>query len=471
MTKVLSDEGPFVQKLPSGWLTKMKEASLFYLCLALTLVASACKKQEPQSTVPSSSAEHATKRAGSTDSLNDTATAGPMASRVFQWPQFHGPRRDNVSHETGLLKQWPPNGPKLLWTAKGIGEGFATVAVANGLIYTTGNIGDDTVITTMNLDGKSEWTAKNGPAYRRSSPGTRGTPTIDNGRLYHENADGDIICLDAATGKTIWSLNILEKFNGRNIRWGLAESLLVDGNNLICTPGGTSAGIVALDKNTGQTIWICDETLDKPGYCSPIVFEHKGVRQIVTMMARSIVGVNADNGKLLWQIEHITPYDENINVPIFHDGCVFVSTQTTGSRLLSLEVRAEEVSVEQVWQSELLENQHGGVLLVGHYLYGSCRHTARGPWVCLDINTGKRMYSERGIGRGSLTYADGMLYALNHDRTVALVRPSPHTFEIISQFNIPAAGRGPTWAHPVVCNGRLYIRHGNFLYCYDIKRE
>ncbi|MHC4501127.1 MAG: outer membrane protein assembly factor BamB family protein [Planctomycetota bacterium] len=408
---------------------------------------------------------------GSTDSLRDTATAGSMASTVFQWPQFHGPRRDNVSQETGLLKQWPPSGPKLLWTAKDIGEGFATVAVANGLIYTTGNIEAYTVITALNLDGKSNWTAKNGPAYNRSHPGTRGTPTIDKGRLYHENADGDIICLDAATGKTIWSLNIVEKFNGRNIRWGLAESLLVDGNNLICTPGGTTAGIVALDKNTGHTVWICDQTHDKPGYCSPIVFEHKGVRQIVTMMARSIVGVNADNGKLLWQFEHVTPYDENINVPIFYDGGIFVSTQTTGSRLLSLKVRGEEVSVEQVWQSELLENQHGGVLLVGHYLYGSRRHTARGAWVCLDINTGKRMYSERGIGRGSLTCADGMLYALNHDRTVALVRPSPDTFEIISQFTIPAAGSGPTWAHPVVCNGRLYIRHGDFLYCYDIKSE
>ena len=406
----------------------------------------------------------------SADSLNDTtATAGSMASTVFQWPQFHGPRRDNVSREMGLLKQWPPSGPKLLWAAKDIGEGFSTVAVANGLIYTTGNIGADTVITALNLNGSSEWTAKNGPAYKRSHPGTRGTPTIDNGRLYHENADGGIICLNAATGKTIWSLNILERFNGRNITWGLAESLLVDGNNLICTPGGINAGIVALDKNTGQTVWICDETRDKPGYCSPIVFKYKGVSQIVTMMARSIVGVNAYNGKLLWRFEHITPYDENINVPIFHDGCIFVSTQTTGSRLLSLKVRGEDVLVKQVWQSKLLENQHGGVLLVGHHLYGSCRHTIRGPWVCLDINTGKRIYSELGIGRGSLTYADGMFYALNHDRTVALVRPSPHTFEIISQFTIPAAGRGPTWAHPVVCNGRLYIRHGNFLYCYDIK--
>jgi len=449
----------------------MKEASLFYLCLALTLVAGACKKQQPQSAPPGGSAENAAKPATSTDSPDNAATAGSMESTVFQWPQFHGPRRDNISHETGLLKQWPPGGPKLLWTAKDIGEGYATVAVANGLIYTTGNIETYTVITALNLDGDSEWTARNGPAYKRSHPGTRSTPTIDNGRLYHENADGDIVCLDAATGKTAWTVNILEKFNGRNTTWGLAESLLIDGNNLVCTPGGAAAGIVALDKNTGRTVWICDETNDKPGYCSPIVFEHKGVRQIVTMMARSVVAVNADNGRLLWQFEHVTPYDENINTPIFHNGCVFVSTRTTGSRLFSLKVRAHEVSVEQLWQSELLENQHGGIILMDGRLYGSCRDAARGPWVCLDINTGRRMYSERGIGRGSLTYADGMLYAVNHDRTVALVRPSPRAFEIVSHFAIPAAGRGPTWAHPVVCNGRLYIRHGNFLYCYDIKSK
>jgi outer membrane protein assembly factor BamB len=471
MTMVFSNKGPFVQELRLGRLTQMKVTSLFCLCSALTLVAAACKKQQPPLAPCSVSSEKAIEPAGSTDSPNDTASASSMTSTVFQWPQFHGPRRDNISHETGLLKQWPSSGPKLLWTAEDIGEGFATIAVANGLIYTTGNIGAHTVITALDLDGKSEWTTKNGPAYKRSHPGTRSTPTVDNGRLYHQNADGDIICLDAATGKTVWSLNILEKFNGRNIRWGLAESLLVDGNNLICTPGGATAGIVALDKNTGQTVWICDDTNDKPGYCSPIVFEHKGVRHIVTMMARSIAGVNADNGKLLWQFEHITPYDENISIPIFHDGCIFVSTQATGSRLLSLKVRGEEVSVEQVWQSKLLDNQHGGVLLVGHYLYGSCRNTTRGSWACLDINTGKHMYSEPGIGRGSLTYVDGMLYALNHDRTVALVRPLPHTFEIISQFTIPAAGSGPTWAHPVVCNGRLYIRHGDFLYCYDIKSE
>jgi outer membrane protein assembly factor BamB len=189
------------------------------------------------------------------------------------------------------------------------------------------------------------------------------------------------------------------------------------------------------------------------------------------MMARSIIGVNAADGELLWQVRHITPYDENINMPIYSDGRIFVSTQVTGSRLLRLKVDGDRVSVNQMWDSEQLESQHGGVLLIGNYLYGACRFNSLGPWVCLDFRTGKRMYAERGIGTGSLTYADGMLYVLNHKGTVALVPAIQRAFEIASQFNIPSGDRGPTWAHPVVCNGRLYIRHGDFLYSYDIKSK
>ena len=385
-----------------------------------------------------------------------------------EWAQFRGPNRDDISTETGLLKRWPEGGPKLLWTAKGIGEGYSTVAVAGGLIYTTGNIGSDTVITALDLGGKTRWRVKNGPSYKRARPGTRSTPTIDNNRLYHENADGDVVCLDARTGKTIWSLNILKKFNGRNISWALAESLLIDGNNVICTPGGKNAGIVALDKGNGGTVWICKGPGDKPGYCSPIVFEYKGLRQIVTMMARSVVGVNAKTGKLLWRVEHVTPFDENINSPIFHDGCIFVCSQATGSRLLKLNVAGGEVSVKQVWQTKGLESQHGGVLLLDGHLYGACRKARLGPWVCLEFRTGKRTYAQRGIDTGSLTYADRMLYLLNHKRTVALVRATPRAFEIVSQFTIPRGGRGPSWAHPVVCGGRLYVRHGEYLYAFKI---
>jgi outer membrane protein assembly factor BamB len=386
----------------------------------------------------------------------------------FDWPQFHGPNRDNTSRETGLLKKWPPEGPQLLWTAEGVGEGFSTVAIAEGLVYTTGNIGDYTVITALTADGSHKWTAKNGPAYKRDKPGTRSTPTIDSGRLYHENADGDVVCLDAKTGEEIWSLNILERFNGRNITWALSESLLIDGNRLICTPGGENAGIVALEKNTGTTIWVCDNVHDKPGYASPVVFEFEGLRQIVTLMATSVVGVNADTGRLLWKVKHSTPFDENINTPVYHDGSVFISSRTTGSRRFRLRIDKDRASVEQVWESTLLDPQHGGILLLDGYLYGACRSASSGPWVCLNARTGARMYAERGIGTGSLTYADGLLYALNHKRTVALVRPSPRAFDIISQFDIPNGGRGPTWAHPVVSNGRLYVRHGDYLYCHDV---
>ncbi|MHC4749867.1 MAG: outer membrane protein assembly factor BamB family protein, partial [Planctomycetota bacterium] len=229
-----------------------------------------CKKQQPHSA-----------QQGTTESVHNQLLTSTVVntSADFQWPRFHGSQLDNLSRETGLLRQWPSDGPKLLWTAKGIGEGFSTVAIADRLIHTTGNIGKDTIITTLDLDGRLKWTTKNGPAYKREQPGARATPTIDNGRLYHENADGDVVCLDAQTGETIWSINILEKFNGRNTRWGLAEALLIDGNNVICTPGGVNAGIAALDKNTGQTVWICEEISDTPGYCSPIVFEYKGLRQ------------------------------------------------------------------------------------------------------------------------------------------------------------------------------------------------
>lgn len=388
-----------------------------------------------------------------------------------QWPQFRGPNRDEISAETGLLKKWPAEGPKLLWTARGIGEGYSTVAVAGGLIYTTGNIGADTVITALDLGGKVRWRANNGPAYKRDKPGTRSTPTIDNNRLYHQNADGDVVCLESRSGKSIWSLNVLKKFNGRNISWALAESLLIDGNNVICTTGGKDVGMVALDKSDGRTVWTCKGPGDKPAYCSPIVFEYKGIRQIVTMMAKAVIGVNAGTGKLLWRFGHVTPFDENINSPIFHDGCVFFTSRTTGSRLLRLNVAGDEVSVQKVWQSRNLDSQHGGVVLLDGYLYGACMTAGRGPWVCLEFKTGKRMYAERGINTGSLTYADGMLYLLNHNRTAALVPATPRAFEIVSRFNIPRAGRGPSWAHPVVCGGRLYIRHGDYLYAFDIKAK
>jgi len=407
-----------------------------------------------------------------------------LEAAAADWPQLHGPKRDNKSAETGLLQEWPAEGPKLLWTASGIGHGFATVAIADGLIYTSGNVGDDTVITALDLDGKAKWTAKNGPAWKREHPGARCTPTLDGGRLYHENADGDLACLDAraprapragersgdGSGKPIWSLNILQKFQGRNIRWGLAESPLVDGGRLICTPGGEEVGIVALNKLTGETVWTCKGIGEKPGYASPVLIEHQGLRLVVTLMAKALVGVNADTGELLWRFDHETPYDESIFTPLFHDGCIYFATaHARGSRLLRLKAEGGKCSVELVWSTEKLDSHHGGVILLDGFLYGFCHGNYRPRWDCLEWATGKLMHSVPTGAEGSVTFADGRLYGLDERGALCLIRPTAAERVVVSQFRIPKGGRGPVWAHPVVCGGRLYIRHGDFLYAYDIR--
>ncbi|HUT34884.1 MAG TPA: PQQ-binding-like beta-propeller repeat protein [Planctomycetota bacterium] len=386
------------------------------------------------------------------------------------WPQFHGPGRDNTSAETGLRKEWPEGGPKLLWTARGIGHGFACVAVAHGLIYITGSVGNDTLITALDLGGKVAWTAKNGPAYKREHPGTRSTPTVDRGRLYHENSDGDVVCLDARSGKPLWSLNILKKFNGRNIRWGLAESPLVDGDRLVCVPGGEEVGIVALNKLTGETVWTARGIGEKPGYASPILVEHQGLRQVVTLMAKAIVGVNADTGEFLWKVEHVTPYDESIFTPLFHDGHIYFATaHARGSRLLKLNVEGRKCSVELAWSTDKLDSHHGGVILLDGYLYGFCHGNYKPRWDCLEWQTGKLMHSEpTGVG-GSVTYADGMIYAMDERGRVMLIQPSPAGRRVVSQFQLPKAGPGLFWAHPVVSGGRLYLRHSDCLSAYDIQ--
>lgn len=408
-------------------------------------------------------------------SVAQTANVPSDATQPAYWPQFHGPSRDNLSAGKGLLQRWPDGGPRLIWTAKGIGQGYASVAIVDDTIYTAGNIAGDTVVSALDMSGRIQWQVKNGPAYDRSFPGARATPTFDNGKLYHLNGDGDVVCLDAKTGQSVWSLNILAKFDGRNIRWGLSESLLIDGNNVICCPGGEEVSVAALHKDTGQTVWTCTGVDDKPGYTSPIVVDHDGTRQIVTMMSTSVVGVDADSGRLLWRHHHPVAFDVNIVTPVYHDGHIAVfGTWGCGATLLRLRVDGRDCSVERVWHTKDLDNEHGGVVLVDGYLYGHADGNHRNRhWACLDFHTGKTVYSADGPpGRrsGTLTYADGMLYLLGDQGTVALVPPNPDRFEITSRFQLPAGGKGPTWAHPVVCGGRLYIRHGDFLYAFDIRR-
>ena len=385
------------------------------------------------------------------------------------WPQFHGPNRDNLSTEKGLLKKWPEKGPALLWRSQGLGHGYSSVSIAAGMIYTAGSIEKDTVITALNLDGKVLWQVKNGKAWTGDHPGTRGTPTIDGGRLFHQSPLGNLLCLEAKTGDRIWEFNILEKFQSKIATWAMAESLLVDGEHLICCPGGPQTCMVALNKKTGSVVWKAPSTEELAGYASPALAEYQGMRIVITLTSKGMIGVNADTGELLWHVKHKSYADENVMMPIFHDGHVFISTLKAGSVKWKINVKDGKVSLEEVWRTQELDNHHGGVLLVNGNLYGTSTFRNRNLWICLDWETGRNKYMDKGVGKGSLTYADGMLYTLSIDGVMGLVRPIPMGHELVSSFKIPEGGKGNSWAHPVVCGGRLYIRHSEFLYAYSVR--
>ena len=227
--------------------------------------------------------------------------------------------------------------------------------------------------------------------------------------------------------------------------------------------------MVALDKNTGSIIWKAPSTNELAGYSSPLLVEYKGLRIVVTLTAKAIIGVNADDGELLWHVKHESYADENVMLPIFHDGHIFISTLAAGSVKWKIAVQDGKVALEEIWRTKELDNHHGGVVLLDGHLYGASTIQNSKKWVCLDWQTGRMMYADTGIGKGSLTYADGMLYTLSIDRIMGLVRPTSKSFELVSSFEIPEGGKGKSWAHPVVCNGRLYIRHGEFLYAYSVR--
>ena len=405
--------------------------------------------------------------------LSAAAAAPPPATDPDQWAQFHGPRRDNKSTEKNLLTRWPEDGPELLWARRGVGKGYATVSISGERIYTAGNIDGHTVITALGTDGKILWQAKNGPVVKRSYPGARGTPTVDRGKVYHLGPDGAAISLDAETGKEIWALNVLERFKGENCTWGLSESLLIDGENVICVVGGKQISIVALDKDTGKTAWTSRGVGDKPGYASPIVVEYGGLRQIVTVMSRSVVSVAADTGKLLWKFEHRVRLDENITTPIYHDGHIFVAGPDRGATLLKLKVTGQKCAVRTAWLNPKFDNQHGGIVLTGGYVFGHAKKGSR--LMCVEFKTGKTSYSvsheASGKNSASLTLAGGMLYVLNDRNTVYLAPAGPKAFKPVSSFEILPGGSGPLWAHPVVFGGRLYVRHDKILMAYDIRAK
>jgi outer membrane protein assembly factor BamB len=393
----------------------------------------------------------------------------PAISTDNDWPQWQGPDRTGLSKETGLLQQWPASGPAVVWSASGLGAGYGSLAIKGDRIFVQGSNGRQSIVFSLNrADGKSVWSKALGAAGDNDrGSGPRGTPTLDGDRLYVLTESGDLFCLKASDGSEVWHRNILRDFGGRNIPWLISESPLVDGNNVIVTPGGPNAAIVSLDKMTGKTVWTSKELSDEAGYASPVVADVQGVRTVMTLTAQAGVGVRASDGKLMWRYRPVANGTANITTPIFFDNKVFyTSAYNTGGALLGLTAQNGVVDAKEIYFTREMQNHHGGVVLVNGYLYGFNNSIL----TCLEFATGKMMWRDRSVGKGSLTFADGNLYIESENNVVGLAEASPTGYKEKGRFRIADQGL-PSWAHPVVSDGRLYIRNQATLASYDIRAK
>lgn len=422
------------------------------------------------------------------------ATTAMMASLLTagmahgDWTRFRGPNCDGHCEETGLIQSVDENGPPLLWQLKGCGTGYSSVTISNGRLFTMGDRpdGDDKSQFVIAFDLKTQkevWATRIGPPHR---DGPRCTPTIDGHRLYALGTGGDLVCLDVSDGHVVWQKSMERDFGGRMMSgWRWSESPLIDGSQLVCTPGAEDAMMVALDKETGELIWKCavgdlgPKGRDGAAYTSMVVADIDGVRQYITIVGRGAIGVDAKTGRLLWSYNPIANRTANIPTPIVRDRFVFVTTSyKTGSALLKLTRKGDTFDAEEVYflTPREFENHHGGVVLVGDYLYGGDGQNDGTP-TCIEFETGKIVWKEeawkRDVGaRGSaaVLYADGVLYFRYQDKAlVALIEATPEGFRCKGTFHA-AVDNGRAWAHPVIDGGKLYLRANDILMCYDVHR-
>ena len=390
---------------------------------------------------------------------------------------FHGQDGENRSADTGLLTAWADGGPKLLWTINNIGKGvsgYSSVTIQNGRLCTSGSRDGRSIVYCFDLDGKPLWEYDNGPVWTKSYPGTRSTPTIDGDCVYDFSSAGELVCLTATKGEKVWGKNMQTDFGAEQINWALSESIRIDGDRLYCAPGGKKTCFVAMNKHTGDVIWTTPSLGEKTSYASPIIIEQNGLRMIITTYAKGVFGVNAANGELLFTFPHEQRFDINCTRPIYREGHIlFVNTHEPsgeGAVKLKLSVSDGKVSLDEIWRNRNFDNLHDSVILLDGFLYGTSYGYKEGTFMCVDWLSGETKYDNRSVGKGSLTWADGLIYFLSEKGDMLLVRPNSEKFDVVSQFTLPGSGEGMSWAHPVVFGKRLYIRHGTFLYCYDVAR-
>ncbi len=405
------------------------------------------------------------------------------------WPQWRGPRRDGVCDEAGLLQRWPEGGPKLIWSSANLGRGYCAPIAVGKRIYLTGDTGDDLEIFALDLEGKRVWQRKNGRAWNGAYPGARASCTFSEGRLYHLNAHGRVACLDAIDGAELWSVDLVERFGAKVIHWGLSENLLVDGTRVIVTPGGSEALIAALDKETGKTVWASEPLklgasnlpshervaeppgrVDNASYASPILLKLGNRRLVVNCSLRHVFGADADTGQLLWSRPLVTRYNVIANTPVrVGDGVFVTAPDSEGGKRYRLRADGPRVLAEELWRTEL-DTCQGGVVHVNDALYGAM-YRPRKEWVGLDAQTGKVRFRLNDLAKGPLLYADKRLYCLSEEGEVALLNPTANSFEVAGRFRLVPGRKSDAWTHPVISDGRLYLRYHETVFCYDVRAK
>jgi outer membrane protein assembly factor BamB len=390
------------------------------------------------------------------------------------WPQWLGPERSGVSSETGLLKSWPEGGPKLIWKASGLGEAHSTPSVAAGKVYGMGLRASDEVIWCLDdRTGKEVWATKIADGITldagQGGYGPRSTPTVEGNRLYALGVGGELACLDSMTGRKMWQHSFTKEFGGHVPQWGYSESPLALDNAVVAAPGGRNASIVAFNKTTGEVTWKCVVPEgDTAHYASAILANVNGQKQIIHFLSGGVIGVNPGNGKFLWRYDRPANRTANCSAPIYRDGYVFASSfYGAGGGLAKLNTTASGTTAEEVYATKRMSNHHGGMVLVGDYLYGADNANL----TCMNWKTGEVKWADRGIGKCSVTCADGMLYCRSDNGPIALVQATPDGYKEVSRFDQPGRSRAPAWPHPVIANGKLYIRDMDTLLCYDIKAK
>jgi len=388
-----------------------------------------------------------------------------LSSGFAQKPtSWRGPSRDGHYPETGLLKQWPAGGPKILWSYEQLGQGHSSAIVDQGHVYTSGMSNQTGFLFKFQLNGKLVYKKEYGPEYNESYFGTRGTPTIMGDKIYLLSGYGTLYCLSNETGDILWSKDLIKEFGGSVIMWGMNETPVIDGKIIYVTPGGKKNSLVALNRHSGKVVWSSPGTGELSSYCTPLLFVHKGRKMLATHFESHLVGFDATSGKMLWKQHHPNEYSIHPNTPIYHEGKLFyLSGYGSGGGML--ELSPDGNSVKQLWSHAIMDSRIGGAVLVDGYIYGSGDSRV---WSCLDWETGEQKYTSQEIGNGVVIYADGLLYCYSQRGELALVKPSPSSFNLLSQTKV-AKGSEQHWAHPVIYNGVLYVRHGRALVAYKVK--